>query len=197
MGMRDRGCDVLGLAAELGIADRLLSTTAAPEHPHVPEPFLNDVYNACDLGLNTCEAEGWGLVAFEHAATGAAQVVPDGSACAELWADAGTVVPTTPTVRAGHEVAPAGVAAALARLYDDRDELARMSRVAREHATAPHFSWDAIAGGWARVLGAQAAGVGADGAVRSNAAQPVSRSRTASSAAAPPRNPNSRLANSR
>jgi D-inositol-3-phosphate glycosyltransferase len=152
MGMRDRGCDVLALADELGIADRLLTTTRERDHPNVSDELLNDVYNACDVGLNTCEAEGWGLVAFEHAATGAAQVVPGGSACGELWAAAGTLVSAAPTGRGGHEVAPEGVAAALARLYDNRRELARQSDLARAHATSPRFDWGAIAAQWAALL---------------------------------------------
>lgn len=29
--------------------------------------------------------EGWGMVSFEHVATGAVQIVPDRSACGKLW----------------------------------------------------------------------------------------------------------------
>ena len=153
MGMRDRGCDVRALAGELGIAGRLLCTTSAPDHPYVPDAFLNDVYSACDVGLNTCEAEGWGLVAFEHAATGAAQVVPDGSACGELWRDAGVLVPAVPTARGGHAVAADDVAAALASLYDDRALLRRMQDRPRAHAASERFAWGAIAREWAGLLG--------------------------------------------
>ena len=156
MGMRDRGCDVLGLAGELGIAGRLLTTTRERRHPIVCDEHLNDVYNACDVGLNTCEAEGWGLVAFEHAATGAPQVVPDGSACTEHWAGAGTLMPADPTALGGHEVAPAAVAAALGRLYDDPAHRELMARRAYEHATAPQFGWDAVAARWAELLGSVA-----------------------------------------
>lgn len=37
---------------------------------------INVLYNACDIGLNTCEGEGWGLCQSEHAAVGCPQVVP-------------------------------------------------------------------------------------------------------------------------
>jgi glycosyltransferase involved in cell wall biosynthesis len=37
---------------------------------------INVLYNACDIGLNTCEGEGWGLCQSEHAAVGCPQVAP-------------------------------------------------------------------------------------------------------------------------
>ena len=37
---------------------------------------INILYNACDIGLNTCEGEGFGLCQFEHAAIGYPQVAP-------------------------------------------------------------------------------------------------------------------------
>jgi glycosyltransferase involved in cell wall biosynthesis len=152
MGMRDHGCDVRALAAELGIADRLLVTTDGDWPPAVSDARLNEIYNACDVGLNTCEAEGFGLVAFEHAATGAPQVVPDGSACAELWGDAGTLVPTTPSARGGHAVSVDGVADALGRLHDDAALARALGGRARAHATSREFAWEAIAERWLGVL---------------------------------------------
>ena len=37
---------------------------------------INILYNACDVGLNTCEGEGFGLCQIEHAAVGHPQVCP-------------------------------------------------------------------------------------------------------------------------
>ena len=64
--------------------------------PVVSDAALNRIYNACEVGLNTSAGEGWGLVAFEHGATRAAQVVPRHSACEELWEGAASLLPTTP-----------------------------------------------------------------------------------------------------
>lgn len=38
---------------------------------------INILYSCCDVGLNTCEGEGFGLCQFEHAAVGAPQVCPN------------------------------------------------------------------------------------------------------------------------
>jgi glycosyltransferase involved in cell wall biosynthesis len=152
MGMRDLGCDVRALAEELDIAGRLLTTTDGDDPPAETDERLNLIYNACDVGLNTAEAEGWGLVSFEHAAAGAAQVVPDHGACAELWAGSALLLPARREERRGHLVEPAAVAATLGRLRDDvalRREMAeRALRLARE----PRFSWEAIGARWEDAL---------------------------------------------
>lgn len=144
MGMRDIGVDVPALAESLGISGRLLATTDGPDRPQVSDSELNLIYNACDVGLNTARAEGFGLVSFEHAATGAAQIVPSVGACAELWEGVASLLPLEPT--------PEHVAAALSALYDDRALLAERSRRAYEHATAARFSWSTIAGQWESLL---------------------------------------------
>lgn len=48
---------------------------------------LNKVYNACDIGVNSCIGEGWGLVNTEHGATGVAQLVPDHTSLKEIFND--------------------------------------------------------------------------------------------------------------
>ncbi|HEV2757230.1 MAG TPA: glycosyltransferase family 4 protein [Actinomycetota bacterium] len=156
MGMRDNGIDVRALARELDITDRLLSTHGDDAPPRVPDDALNLVYNAGDVGVNTATGEGWGLVAFEHGATGAAQVMPDHSACAELWRDKALLVP----VEEGREdegiVSRDGVVAALENLYRDPGLRARLGEAAREHALDPRFDWDTIAESWKALLSKEA-----------------------------------------
>ena len=82
------------------------------------------------------------LVSFEHAATGAAQIVPRHSACAELWADAAEIVEPVDTYVPAFSplemqaVAPEGVAAALERLYADRAYRTAMSLAAYRNGTS-------------------------------------------------------------
>jgi D-inositol-3-phosphate glycosyltransferase len=73
---------------EFGVGDRV---SVNPQGGGVRDDReLNLLYNACDVGINTSMGEGWGLVSFEHGATGGAQIVPEHTACAELWADVGS-----------------------------------------------------------------------------------------------------------
>lgn len=51
----------------------------------LPIEQLNQVYNASDIGINTCIGEGWGLVNTEHGATGVMQLVPDHTSLAEIF----------------------------------------------------------------------------------------------------------------
>jgi D-inositol-3-phosphate glycosyltransferase len=152
MGMRDSGVDVAALVRELGIGHRVLCTTGDPYPPRVPDEELNLVYNACDVGINTATAEGWGLVAFEHAATGAAQVVPDHGVTAELWEEAGVLAPADPGPGGTCRVSVEGAAVALGRLYDDRALLRERSAAALRAATAPELAWSAVAARWLPLL---------------------------------------------
>jgi D-inositol-3-phosphate glycosyltransferase len=148
----DERAAISALASKFGVGDRLRLTElgSAP----LSDEELNLVYNAGDVGLNTAMGEGWGLVSFEHAATGAAQVVPGHSACAELWTGAAELVEADETgvprfsPLALRTVSAHGVAAALDRLYADPEHLRRMSLAAHRNATRPAFGWDEIAAEW-------------------------------------------------
>ena len=154
-GQRDTGRDVQRLARNLNLGERLIVSAHTPEHPVLSLERLNLLFNACEVGLNTSVGEGWGLVNFEHAATGAAQVVPRHSAFAELWSGAAVFVEPVATVPLGsflegQEVAPEDIAAALEKLYTDRAYLAHMARAAYTNSTRPEWSWTRIAGQWER-----------------------------------------------
>lgn len=111
---------------------------------------LVDLYRACDVGLNTSMGEGWGLVSFEHAATGGAQVVPGHSACEELWKGRAEIVPAarrlvprfSPLELA--EVDPVEVSRALARLYNKPDYLRRLCHAGCTMAHHEDLSWRAV-----------------------------------------------------
>jgi glycosyltransferase involved in cell wall biosynthesis len=147
---------------ELGIEDRVKMGPEVASGATNEE--LNLIYNACDVGVNTAMGEGWGLVSFEHAATGAAQVVPRHSACAELWAGAGEMVEPVAAYVPDFgllemaEVAPEGVAAALERLYADEAYRRDMSMKAYRNATQPAYYWERIAGQWSRLFNDMGAG---------------------------------------
>jgi D-inositol-3-phosphate glycosyltransferase len=134
---------------ECGLGERLSVNPLGSQI--VGDDELNLLYNACDVGINTAMGEGWGLVSFEHGAAGAAQIVPDHTACAELWRGhaelippARSYVPEFSPLEMG-EVSPEGVAQALEALYRDPARRQELARAAVSVAQNPAYSWDAVA----------------------------------------------------
>lgn len=161
MGEKDLGWDLASLARRYGIEDRVLRSGPGPSQgglPDLPEDALNRLYNACDVGLNTSTSEGWGLVAFEHAATCAAQVVPDHTSPGQLWRGAAELLEPRLALVAPRSlneeklIAPETVAGALERLYADPSHLAALSRAAYEMASRREYQWDDIALRWHRLF---------------------------------------------
>jgi glycosyltransferase involved in cell wall biosynthesis len=56
---------------------RLLTIDTTPPSTYYNDDTVNQLYNACDIGINTSNGEGFGLCQLEHLATGAPQVVLD------------------------------------------------------------------------------------------------------------------------
>jgi len=152
MGMKDLGVDVLELARRLRIEHRLLVTTLSSEKRNVSDEMLNLIYNACDVGLNTATGEGWGLVAFEHAATGAPQVLPKYSALEELWQGVGLLSALSGRGDCNGTVSITEMAGHLNRLYHNENLLQKHSEASFKHATSPGFHWKNIAESWKRLF---------------------------------------------
>jgi len=158
MGLKDLAWDIVELCKRHDVYERLIVSANQDAGPSVDDARLNVIYNACDVGVNTAVAEGWGLVSFEHAATGAAQIVPCHTALAELWeGSAVTVHPSfTLTDPKGlfdeYFVAPEDVARSLESLYRDPVYRQQMSLKAYQNATQPKYSWGVIAETWKQLL---------------------------------------------
>jgi glycosyltransferase involved in cell wall biosynthesis len=155
---REQCCNIPEMARRFEIERRVVLTRESADEPDVDDDALNLIYNACDVGINTSTGEGWGLCAFEHAATGAAQVVPRHSACAELWEDAAVLIPPRNRVRypmalCEHQVIAAeDASAALERLYGDPQILMEYSRRSYRRATMPEYRWGTIGEQWTELL---------------------------------------------
>jgi len=150
--------DIVNQAEQLGILDRLQLSPVMDGRDRITDDDLNLIYNACDVGINTAMGEGWGLVSLEHAATGAAQIVPKHSACSEIWTGAAALLdptqhyvpPFSPLEMA--EIDPNQAAETLERLYCDRIHRQTLSIAAHRTATQPHYRWDRIAQQWHQLL---------------------------------------------
>jgi D-inositol-3-phosphate glycosyltransferase len=120
---------------------------------------LNLVYNSCDVGINTSVGEGWGLVSFEHAATGAAQIIPAHSACKELWTGHAEMIDISGQYRPGiaqynlmSEPDPISASRGLNRLYHDKNYLQLISSTSYDAAIHETYQWAAIGRQWRSLL---------------------------------------------
>jgi len=123
-------------------------------YPHnmVSKKVLNQIYNAMDVGINTCQGEGWGLVNSEHAVTGVPQIVPEHSSLGELFAHGrGYLMPVTywdterPYLIERGIVDPEDIADALSYMYENREEAQKMGVRAKEFFTSKELSWSYVA----------------------------------------------------
>lgn len=155
-GVEDAGWNIVAMCDRYGIADKLIITSPhlSPTHG-IPDDRLNLVYNSCDVGINTSTGEGWGLPSFEHSACRRAQIVPNSSACAEVFGDGrGYIIPidhydTTPRILTeGAVVSPEGVAVALETLYTNVELRDSYAEAGYKYATSPTFNWKNIAKRW-------------------------------------------------
>lgn len=158
MGLKDLAWDLEKLCKRHGIYERLIVSSNQATSPSVDDARLNAIYNACDVGVNTAVAEGWGLVSFEHAATGAAQIVPCHTALAELWEGSAVTVPpcfslTDPNgLFEEYFVAPEDIARSLENLYRDPVYRQQMSLKSYQNAIQPKYSWGVIAETWKQLF---------------------------------------------
>lgn len=153
MSLQDSGWHVHQIAKRYGIEDRLLLSGEWDQLPSLSSEQLNLIYNACDVGINTSVGESWGLTSFEHAATGAAQIVPDHTAPGILWQDAAEkMVPSVTLTNVGmwdeYYVMPETVAAALEKVYGDHDHRVSLAHKGYQLATSAMYQWRTIATEW-------------------------------------------------
>jgi D-inositol-3-phosphate glycosyltransferase len=147
------------MAKAVGIGERLILNALNPKSEPIADAQLNLLYNACDVGITTAMGEGFGLVSFEHAATGAPQIAPNHTAFTEHWTGAAQMVPVAGQSRLWYEyadmdvVAPADVADALEALYRDAAHRRRMGEAAFARATSTTYRWNNIADRLTEILG--------------------------------------------
>lgn len=157
MGMKDQGWDVMSVfgreMSKVGLDPngRIIMTTQTEGPPNVSVDMLNTIYNACDVGVNTCKGEGWGLVNFEHAACGVPQVVPDHTSCKEIFDGYGELIRCDhvdvdvnyaremPCPSANH------LTEILNGLYQDHERRKKVGDACYQRVTDEQFAWDTVA----------------------------------------------------
>jgi D-inositol-3-phosphate glycosyltransferase len=158
-GIVDAHINVAKLSLRLGIDNRLIVSTDKKGVQSLPDYRLNEIYNACDVGINTSLGEGWGLVNVEHAMAFAAQIVPNHSACAEIFSDCGILLPTFEdditfdnSMTSGKLVTVQSVADSLEKLYQNKEERNRLAQLSYDKFNSEEYSWKHIAGIWKQLF---------------------------------------------
>jgi glycosyltransferase involved in cell wall biosynthesis len=138
------------LVESLGLEERVLFNELTPNGESLNEQQVNLLYNACDVGISTSMGEGWGLISFEHAATGAAQIVPSHTSFIENWNGAADLLSVSSQEyiwgehTIGYVPCADDLARKLGRLYEEPAHLQRMSSAAYGRATSPTLRWSRI-----------------------------------------------------
>ena len=165
MGSKDMGWDILSLfkheMQKLGLEDanRLVMTSSNINYINAPsDELLNTIYNACDVGINTADGEGWGLVSFEHASCRKPQVVPAHTACKDIWENAAELIPISTWVvdkDLGVERGLVNVSAASARLSDlyyDKQTYDEVAEECFKVTQRPEYRWESVAAGFSAAI---------------------------------------------
>lgn len=91
---------------------------------------------------------------IEHAMTGAPQIVPNHSACAEIYSDCGLLVPTTTkfmfdnSMTVGKLITPEAMAEKMQLIYSDKKLYKTLSEKSIKKFSDPKYSWKTIAESW-------------------------------------------------
>ena len=158
MGVKDCGWDIIPLfnyeMRKYGLdpQDRLFLSglEMTPEKNTITPETLNIIYNACDVGINTSEGEGWGLVPFEMAAAGIPQVLPDYAASAEIFKDCGEladIIFMGKDVNYGIDrayVSIDSIVEKLNKLYEDRDYCRQRGHMCHLMTQKKEYQWNNV-----------------------------------------------------
>lgn len=128
-----------------------------PGHPQqLTDEETNALLNIADIGINTCDGEGFGLCNFEQAALGIPQVVPNLGGFLHVFEHEKTALMVQPVTSIYIDTSRDGVggealltksadyADAILRLYDDEALRAELGKAGRAHILAK-FPWSRVA----------------------------------------------------
>ncbi len=142
--------DLEQMTQQLGIEKQVL--WLRDSQTPLTDEYLNLVYNAADCGINSAWSEGFGLVAFEHAAAApAAQIMPKHSACAELWHNSALLLEPVDDIihvgvnRIGGHLCASDLSQALTLLLHDQQKRTQLGRLAHANVLQNQYDWKIIA----------------------------------------------------
>lgn len=161
-GATDNSMDLYGLGTRYNINDKLMLSTNQHGIPAFSKKKLNLLYNCCNVGVNSCMAEGWGLVSVEHAITGAAQIVPAHTATKEIFGGIAGLedflvkcngkFTFDNVMTVGELVSIDDMAAKMQKVYQDEQFCKTAGEAAMIYLTSPRFHWKNIAEQWKAII---------------------------------------------
>lgn len=157
-GLLDAHINISKMATRLDINKHLLITSKVIGVQALPESKLNLIYNVSDIGLTTSMGEGWGLPPVEHSVTMRPQIVPDHSACKELFDGVGILIPTImdhtikDIMTTGRLVSPEDVAEKLELLYKNEELRKSVGKKCYDKFTTKDYSWKEIGKQWDKLF---------------------------------------------
>jgi glycosyltransferase involved in cell wall biosynthesis len=156
MGQKDMGWEIIPLFKRVArdegydaTGKLILTSPHFSTHNCLSIEQLNKVYNAVDVGINTCIGEGWGLVNTEHAAAGVAQVVPDHTSLKEIFNDVRRIECHGSETDKNYGLErllpePESLAEILSYYYHNRDELQAAGEWCKARINEEQFTWPYI-----------------------------------------------------
>jgi glycosyltransferase involved in cell wall biosynthesis len=139
--------------------NRLIMTSRNINYMEAPsDEILNLIYNSCDVGINTADGEGWGLVPFEHASCKRAQIVPNHTSCRDIWKNKAPLINVATWVRDKDLSVERGIIDVgsavdhLNTLYEDETYREHVAKECYEVTQNPSYRWDKIALGFEKAM---------------------------------------------
>ena len=161
MSEKDLGWDIRAIFdAEMKRRDidptgRMIMTSANINYADAPpDKLLNQIYNACDVGINTANGEGWGLVPFEHACCKRPQVLPDHTSSQDIWKNSALLIDVAAWIYDKDLGLERGIidvddaAEKLGKLHDDKEFYEKTAEDCFNVTRNPAYRWDGIAEGF-------------------------------------------------
>jgi glycosyltransferase involved in cell wall biosynthesis len=150
------GLDLRAERDRLGLGDNVVFTQDTYPGP-LTERQLADLYACCDIGINTALAEGWGLIAFEHALCGAAQILPAHKGLQEIWGGAPLWIPVgektaIDDVFSGQAPGTAALSAAVRYLVVDAAARQQVAGACAARASDYRFEWERVGAMWRKMV---------------------------------------------
>ena len=136
-------------------AERMIMTSNNINYMDAPpDELLNKIYNACDVGINTANGEGWGLVPFEHASCKRPQVLPNHTSSSDIWKESAELADVAAWIYDKDLGVERGIvdvddmAERLTKLYSDKEHYEKVAQACFKTTQDPSFRWDKISEGF-------------------------------------------------